>query len=52
VKGSESREELSAARASHLQALLRERGVYYGDCFDKAALVERVLSSSSSVPRP
>jgi len=52
VKGSESREELSAARASHLQALLRERGVYYGDCFDKAALVERVLSSSASVPRP
>jgi hypothetical protein len=39
-----SRERLKSMRASQLQALLRERGVYYGDCFDKAALVERALA--------
>ena len=41
-----TRETLLALRASQLQAILRERGTYYGDCFDKPALVERVLASS------
>lgn len=40
-----TREELMAMRASQLQAALRERGVYYGDCFDKPSLVERLLQS-------
>ena len=36
-----SREALSSMRASQLQALLRERGVYFGDCFDKQSLLDR-----------
>jgi hypothetical protein len=45
-----TREALLALRASQLQAILRERGVYFGDCFDKPSLVERVVASSGGAP--